>query len=261
MNQLCLYAVIIYYISMNKKRQTNYTQSKVSNIPFDCNSSEYKYYKNTIATIFRQAKVAVYIYSFKENKMLYANGWLDLLGYNDDKITLIKLISITAPKFVEFSQELNDKALHFLDTKSEQLEKYSFTLQTEKIHKDGRHIPLFSRVGVFKSEYGKVTEIIGVSQIIKSIKHANIMEFSAYGPGKSEFEESISKELFSHYVISRKEKEALSLAAQGYAFKEIATSLNVSHSAIEKRIIPLYKRFKVNGLPHLINFAHLNHIL
>jgi len=243
---------------MNKKRQTNYTQLRVSNIPFDCTSSEYKYYKETIPSFLGEA---VYIYSFKENRMLYANGWFDLLGYTDDEITLLTIVSITTPKFEEFSQELNDKALHFLATKSEQLEKYSFTLETEKVHKNGRHVPLFSRVGVFKSENGKITEIMGVSQIIKTLKRGKVMQFSAYGPEKSEFEETISKELFNQFVISGREKEALELAAKGYAFKEIAIALNVSQSAVEKRIIPMYKRFNVSSLPHLINFAHINHIL
>ena len=44
-------------------------------------------------------------------------------------------------------------------------------------------------------------------------------------------------------------------------FKEIAERLNVSQSAIEKRIIPLYKRFNVKSLPHLISFAYDNNIL
>ncbi|MBL4568601.1 MAG: helix-turn-helix transcriptional regulator [Flavobacteriaceae bacterium] len=243
---------------MKETEHGDYTRLRVSNTPFDMNSSIYKHYKETIPSFDGEA---VYIYSFKEQRMLYASGWQNLLGYDDNELTLLTIVSITSPKFAKFSNELNDKALMFLKTKSEELEKYSFTLETEKIHKDGRHVPLFSRVGIFRSENGKVTEIIGVSQIIKSLKHGNIMEFSAYGPEKSEFEETISKELFNYYVISRKEKEALSLAAQGYAFKEIAVSLNVSQSAIEKRIIPMYKRFKVSSLPHLINFAHVNHIL
>ena len=51
------------------------------------------------------------------------------------------------------------------------------------------------------------------------------------------------------------------MASKGFAFKEIAEKLNVSASAIEKRIIPLYKRFNVKSLPHLISFAYDNHIL
>lgn len=244
---------------MDKTSDGNYTKLRVSNLPFNKNSPEYIHYKNTIPTFGGEA---VYVYSFKEEKIIYANGWFNLLGYEDQEITLLKIVSITTPRFSKFTNELNDKALQFLKTKSEDLEKYSFTLETEKIHKNGEHIPLFSRIGILKSEGGKVTEIIGISQVIKSIKIGEIMQFAAYGPTEvEEFEDSISKELFNHFVISRKEKEALQLAAKGMAFKEIAASLGVSQSAIEKRIIPMYKRFGVSSLPHLVNFAHINHIL
>lgn len=243
---------------MNKENYGEYTKERVSNIPIDCSSDSYLFYKKTIPNFLGEA---VYVYSFKENKMLYAHGWEELLGYKDDEITMLTIVSITSPRHFNFSNELNDKALQFLKDKTEELEKYSFTLEVEKIHKNGSIIPLFSRVGIFKTNNGIVEEIIGVSQIIKSLKLSNVMQFAAYGPDKSEFEETLSKELFKHKVISRKEKEALKLAADGLAFKEIANTLNVSQSAIEKRLIPLYKRFNVKSLPHLISFAYENHIL
>lgn len=193
--------------------------------------------------------------------MLFARGWQTVLGYKDDEIGLKTIVSITTDRYVDFINDLNNKALQFLFSKSKDLCKYSFTMETEKIHKNGTIVPLFSRIGVFKEEGGRVKEVYGFFQTINSLKMGDIMQFAAYGPDKSEFEEKLSKELFTHHVISRKEKEALQLAAQGYAFKEIAAQLNVSHSAIEKRIIPLYKRFNVKSLPHLINFAHTNHIL
>ena len=87
------------------------------------------------------------------------------------------------------------------------------------------------------------------------------MQYAAFGPELSGFEETLNEQLFNKPGISRKEKEALELAAKGYAFKEIASELKVSQSAIEKRIIPLYKRFNVKSLPHLISFAHNNQIL
>ena len=243
---------------MKKNIYGQYTKSKISNIPIDINSDSYKFYQKTIPFFVGEA---VYIYSFKENKMLYAHGWEELLGYKDTEISMLTIVSITSPRHFNFSNELNDKALKFLENKTVELEKYSFTLEVEKIHKNGQIIPLFSRVGIFKSNDGKVEEIIGISQVIKSLKISNIMQYAAYGPNKSEFEETLNKELFNHQAISRKEKEALKLAAKGLAFKEIADELNVSQSAIEKRIIPLYKRFNVRSLPHLISFAYNNHIL
>ncbi|MDO8996741.1 MAG: helix-turn-helix transcriptional regulator [Sediminibacterium sp.] len=62
-------------------------------------------------------------------------------------------------------------------------------------------------------------------------------------------------------TISGKEKEALKYVAKGYSFKEIADELGVSASAIEKRIQPLYKRFNVKNLTHLVSFAYENYIL
>jgi len=108
---------------------------------------------------------------------------------------------------------------------------------------------------------GTILELIGISEKIHSRKLGNIMQYAAFGPETSRFEETLSEQLFNQLAISSKEKEALELAAKGYAFKEIAKKLNVSQSAIEKRIIPLYKRFDVKSLPHLISFAHDNYIL
>jgi DNA-binding CsgD family transcriptional regulator len=67
--------------------------------------------------------------------------------------------------------------------------------------------------------------------------------------------------LFYKNAISNKEKNALALIAKGYSLKEVADMLNLSQSAVEKRIIPLYKRFDVKSMPHLVSFAYENHIL
>jgi len=231
----------------------------ITDTPIDTSSESYKFYEATIPSYQDEA---VYIYSFIENRMLYARGWESVLGYKDNEISMLKIVTSTTPKYYKFSNELNNKALVFLSKKTENLEAYSFTLELEKLHKNGKtKVPLFSRVGVFKSLNGQVTEIIGRSQIMKTLKYGKVMQFAAYGPDKSKFEESLSKELFNYSTISRKEKEALELACKGMTFKEIGDNLGVSQSAIEKRIIPLYKRFNVRSLPHLISFAYENHIL
>ena len=236
----------------------SFSKSLITNVPVDVYSEEYLYYKKRISNF---AGEAIYIYSFKKNKMLYAVGWEQILGYKDEEINMLKIVNITSPEYADFSNEINDKALQFLFEKSKDLEKYSFTIELKKIHENGTSVPLISKVGVFKAVNGRVEEIIGRSQIAYHLNFGKVMQYAAYGPDKSEFEETLSKNLFKHFAISKKEKEALSLAAQGYTFKEIASKFGVSHSAIEKRIIPLYKRFKVKSLAHLVNFARDNNIL
>jgi DNA-binding CsgD family transcriptional regulator len=232
--------------------------SFITNIPADLSSEEALQFKKTIQ---RFPEEAVYIYSFEKNRMVYADGWPDLLGYADNEITLPTVLTITAPEYAPFSSELNEKAFQFILGKTQELDKYSFTMELKKIHKNGSHIPVISKVGVFSASGGKLTAIIGHFQINRSMKLGKVMRYAAYGPGKDIFEEELNKQLFRYHAISRKEKEALSLVAKGYSFKEIAELFNVTPSAIEKRIIPMYKRFEVRGLTHLISFAHDNHIL
>lgn len=194
--------------------------------------------------------------------MIYADGWEEILGYPDSEINMLTIVQITSPQYAPFANELNDKALRFILSKTEELEQYSFSIELQKVHKNGTAIPLIVRVGVFKSENGRVTEIIGRNQVNRSMNLGNIMRYAAYGPSdKSEFEDELNKQLFRHYAISNKEREALAMASRGYSLKEIAYHLNVSQSAIEKRIIPLYARFEVKSLAHLVSFAYKNHIL
>lgn len=243
---------------MKSEEYGKHSESLVTNTAANPNSNIYKEYHKTIKNFDNEA---VYIYSFKENKMLYAYGWEDVLGYKDNEFTLHILMKSSSKRHLAFSNELNDKALKFLSVKTKNLEEYSFTIEVEKIHKNGSIVPLFSRIAVYKANNGQVEEIIGISQVIPSLKFGNVMQYAAYGPEKSDFEETLSEELLDYHAISRKEKEALKLASEGLAFKEIANLLNVSQSAIEKRILPLYKRFDVRSLPHLISFAYKNHIL
>ncbi len=236
----------------------SFTKTFVTDIPADLNSDEYMYYDKTIPKFPNQA---IYIYSFLENKMIFASGWKDILGYEDDEMSMLKFVSITNPKHMEFTNDLNDKALMFMLGLTKDVEDYSVTLEVEKIHKDGNTVPLFSRIGVHKSVNGKLAEIIGISQVMPNLKFGDVMQYAAYGPETAQFEETLNKELFHHIAISRKEKEALMLISEGHSYKEVADILCVSQSAIEKRIRPMFKRFNVNGLAHLVSFAKDNHIL
>jgi DNA-binding CsgD family transcriptional regulator len=236
----------------------DYTKTFISDVPANLQSEDALYFRKTIP---RFPEEAIYIYSSKENRMIYADGWEEILGYKDDEITLLKIVSITTPEYAQFSNELNDKAVKFILGKTQDLEKYSFNIELKKFHKNGSVVPLLSKVGVFTVEDGKVTAIICRSQINRSINLGKVMRYAAYGPAKSEFEEELNKQLFRHLAISAKEKEALKMVADGYSLKEIANQFGVSQSAIEKRLIPMYKRFGVKSLSHLISFAYANHIL
>lgn len=235
-----------------------FLRSYITDTPADLNSEEAKDLHKQLQ---RFPEEAVYVYSFVKKRMVYANGWEEVLGYKDDEINLPIVLFSTCKAYAPFSVELNEKALMFILDKSEELEKYSFTMELKKLHKNGEEVPMISKVGVYSAENGKVTAIIGRFQVMRSLKFGKVMRYAAYGPERSLFEEELNQQLFQHHALSDKEKQALSLLAKGHSFKEIAEMFNVTSSAIEKRIIPMYKRFDVRNLTHLISFAYDNSIL
>ncbi|GAC1438197.1 MAG: hypothetical protein NVSMB63_01430 [Sediminibacterium sp.] len=236
----------------------DYSKSFITNIPADLTSKEAIFFKQTIPKFPLEG---IYIYSFKEGRMIYADGWEEVVGYKDEEISMLSIVNMTAPGFAPFVHELNDKALMFIHKKTTDLDKYSFMIESKKLHKNGTEIPIVARVGVYEHADGKVLSIIGRFQVNHSLNFGKVMRYAAFGPEKVEFEEELNKTLFYKYAISNKEKDALALVAKGYSFKEIASSFNVTPSAIEKRILPLYKRFNVKSVTHLVSFAYDNYIL
>jgi DNA-binding CsgD family transcriptional regulator len=242
----------------NSQNFGNYSRSFITDFPADLTTKEAQFFKQTIPKFPLEA---IYIYSFKEGKMLYADGWEDILGYKDDEISMLKIVMMTAPDYGPFVHELNDKALMFIHKRKTDLDKYSFLIEQKKVHKNGMEVPIVARVGVYDYAEGKVVSIIGRFQLNNNLRFGKVMRYAAFGPEKNEFEEELNKTLFYKNAISNKEKDALALVAKGYSLKEIAMLLKISQSAVEKRIIPLYKRFDVKSMPHLVSFAYENHIL
>jgi DNA-binding CsgD family transcriptional regulator len=153
------------------------------------------------------------------------------------------------------------RTIQFIHKKRPELNKYSFLIEQKKVHKNGTEVPIVARVGVHECENDTVVSIIGRFQVNYNIRFGKVMRYAAFGPEKNEFEDELNKNIFYKNAISNKEKDALALIAKGYSLKEVADMLNISQSAVEKRIIPLYKRFDVKSMPHLVSFAYENNIL
>lgn len=204
---------------------------------------------------------AVYVYCFRRRQLIYADGFPAVLGFADDDITMLRITQLTTPQFAPFLSDITEKALQFLQTGHPGMEQYSFTVELKKFHRLGHEVPLIMRVGVYEADDDGVVSIIGRLQLAPNLRFGKVMRYAAYGPEKNLFEEELSKTLFAQPAISGKEREALCLVAGGAPFKEIADRLRISQSAVEKRILPLYKRFGVSSLPHLVSYAHDNGIL
>lgn len=204
---------------------------------------------------------AIYIYSIREKKIVYSHGWKDVLGYEDWEMTPKFCLSLIDPQFTTCYYDFVEKSILFLTSPKEHITEYGFTFEIRKIHKNGSIIPLIHSVGVYKTENNEVTEIVIRSQINYSIKFGKVMRYTINGPEKDKFMAIIENAFIDAPALSEKEKQVLQLVANGLTYKEIAAELGVSISAIEKRILPLFKKFNVKSITHLVHFAHENYLI
>lgn len=237
----------------------NYSRQFITNVPYDSNDPDFELYKSKII---KSPLEGVYIYSFEKGRMIYAEGWEELIDIPDNEINMVQIVEMTAPDFMPFVHEINDKALKFLHVRHENLKEYSFKIELKIRNKNNLEIPVVARVSVFDTmPDGSLKCIMGRFQVDYGIRFGKIMRFSAYGPEKSAFENDLNESLFYPFRISDKELEVMRMLAKGYAYKEIANLLAVSPSAIEKRIRPMFQRFNVPNNTSLVAFAYENNLL
>lgn len=236
-----------------------YSRQLISNTPADLNSPfalECKKWTQPFP------EEGFYIYSFQENKMLYARGWEALVGIPDHEIGMVDIVDLSAPRFALFVEEVNDKALMFLAGRNERLTEYCFQIHLRLMHRNGDEVPVSAKVAVHDvREDGHLKSISGSFRMNRSLRFGEVMRLSSYGPQSKEFEDALDPALFKEMVISDKELEALKLASQGMANKQIADHLGISNSAVDKRLSPLLKRFNVRSRTHLLAFAIDNYLL
>jgi DNA-binding CsgD family transcriptional regulator len=198
---------------------------------------------------------AIFVYSLVEMKIMHAAGWQELLGYENDEISMQMLIGITTPDYADFIREMNNQSLAFILEKRERLDEYSCTIESKKYNKAGDEVSLLESVRVYRSAKGRVTELLGRYKLNPRITNPNDKYFHASGPGIEVLVDKMKKFGDEGRLITRREHEILKLLAGGMILNDIANHLGVSKSNIEKKIYGLFKKFNVRNQRELIIYS------
>lgn len=204
---------------------------------------------------------AIFVYSLVEMKIMHAAGWQQLLGYENDEISMQMLIGITTPDYADFIREMNNQSLAFILEKRERLDEYSCTIESKKYNKAGDEVSLLESVRVYRSAKGRVTELLGRYKLNPRITNPNNKYFHASGPGIEVLVDKMKKFGDEGRLITRREHEILKLLAGGMILNDIANHLGVSKSNIEKKIYGLFKKLNVRNQRELISYALRNQML
>jgi len=204
---------------------------------------------------------AVYVYSLETHRINYATGWDTLLGYDNKEISMIKLMMITTPDYIDFIREMNNQSLAFIFDKTERVMEYSCTIESKKFSKQGREVALLESVGIYRTRGGRAEQIIGRYKLSPSMPNPHHRYFHANGPDIQLLVNKM-KDYPAHIkLLTNKQLEVLRLAARGLKMQEISEQLMISKSNVEKMIRKMCEKFQVKSSKELIAYALKNQLL
>lgn len=239
----------------------NYHQTIFTTELTDLSTEENQAYK---AQLKRENDEALIVYDIKNKQLVYHEGWLDLLGIRKGEINMLYLMDYIDPEFKDFVHKVTDSALYFFNEPHHNILEYKIMLEFKLIHQlSFESIPVHVTFFSFEADKdNSLNTFLGRFKVDRSLAlTGENHRYTVYTPDKLSYIEGLDNKLFKSHHITYKELEALKLIAQGHAIKQVADKLCISHSAVEKRIYTLYKRYKVKSLPHLISFCYDNLIL
>jgi DNA-binding CsgD family transcriptional regulator len=204
---------------------------------------------------------AIFVYSLVEMKIMHAAGWQQLLGYDNQEISMRLLVSITTPDFTDFIRKMNNESLAFILQQREHLNEYCCTIESKKYNKQGKEVSLIESVRVYRTQGNRVTEVLGRYKLNPRVPNPRNRYFHASGPGIEELVEKMRAFEANEKTITLREQEVLRLISQGILVKEVAYQLSISKSTLEKILQNMCKKFEVKCSKELIAFGLKNQLV
>ena len=238
------------------KYSGNYTKAFLSEKKSSDSSIEATFVDKTIH---REKNEAVHIYSFKENKLIYAKGFKEILGLEENEINILNLNSLVTEVFKQFLNEYHDRALLYLYNNNENLDTLSSSVILKVF---GLDYPLFLNIKVFKTDdNGNLISIIGRIKFAESLKTTEVVQYDLSGNFDKDFLFKMNHNLDFKSRISKTEITILENIEKELSITEIAKKHTIGVEELETIIENIHSRFGTKSNEELINFALKNHLL
>ncbi len=201
-------------------------------------------------------KESIMIIDIMQQKILFAKGFKDLLGYDDDEITLDLIVSSWHPDDKNIVDRVGLATItytfeHLKDSPSHFLE---ITFRRKK--SDGSYIKLLSRSSAFKmDESGNIESLFIQYTDISFMDTPNIVcwNFEIDNLDTESFRTNIYK-AYTDFFTER-EKDIIKEIEKGFTNGSISENLNISKYTVETHRKNIFKKSKQHNTKDLLNFC------
>jgi len=202
---------------------------------------------------------AVLIYNFKELELLYAKGFKNVLGIEDEDVNMLMLNEQYDETSFEFTNEFHDRALIHLLSNKKNIKSFSSSALLRSKCND---IPIFMNLQVISTdEHGNLENVIARLIQDPTLNFTKIVQYNLNGDFDEDFIYNINHNLDFKSTISFREIDIIDKLKEGFNHIEIANFLGYSGFKVSAIIELMFKRFKVKSEKELIEFAEREQLI
>lgn len=234
----------------------NYTKAFLSTDVSPSNSIEHTYYNNLIEV---GENEACYIYSFKENKLIFTKQIDALFGIPKESLNMVLLNSIFEKDFNLFFKEFHDRLLLYLYNNKDHIQSFSCSYIT-RIKKF--KFPILVNLKFLKTDdSGNLVSIIGRIKRHENLKTTKVIQYSLNGDFEEKFTNRINFGIDHSLCISEKNINLLEILESDKSLDKASETLSITKEEISRRISQLNDRYDLKSLDELLEFSKANFLI
>jgi len=204
----------------------------------------------------------IYIVDFSKNEITYKNGFKNLLGYENEDITLDFLSSKIHEEDIETVNKIRIAAATFgLKNPNKKCDyKLSLTYRVKK--NDDTYANILNQTTIYEAdENGRLISVLNRLTGITFISNLNNVQWTVEGNDIDT--KAFKKEVYKEYqsFFSNRELEVINKIADGFTNKIIAKKLNISEHTVATHRKRILKKSNCHNSKELILFCSKNGIL
>lgn len=203
----------------------------------------------------------LYVYNYSEGRMVYHQGFTEVLGYPDHDVNLDLLYEILHPEDAPVVARLNEAVIRAMAQIRNPKNLFSLTLTVDyRIRRlNGAFMKVLRRTGVFEVDKpsGRVISTFSLCQDISAIKTSNHIGWQIRGLDKDKIDLSSLNPYMERmqYRPSVREMDILRELSKGNTSREAAEALNISPYTVDTHRRNLLRRTGLNSMVELARVA------
>ena len=207
-------------------------------------------------------KESILIIDIEQRKVLFAKGFKNLLGYEDNTISIEAIVKNRHPDDSDIVDRVGKATLNYAFQNPSESNSYSLLIAYRRTRKDGGFTKVLSHTSAYETnENGSIKSLFIKYTDISFMDKTNLVHwnFEMDNLDVSGFKNSIyqvHKDLFTE-----REVEIIKLIDNGFSNNEIAGNLFISKHTVATHRKHIFKKSRVHTVKELLFFCKKNGII